>query len=310
MCIYVSFLYDILPLNSRAFLRSQVVSVHFLFCSFSLTPLALCFVYKHDVTYGEDSSNVGRIALRLPVFWRNNVALWIRQCDSAFVLSQITQDETKYAALVSMLDPETLSHVSDIILSPPAENKYLTLSYRLIREFADSEHQKKKKLLTELQLGDDKPSHLLRKMKELSGGQLQDEFLKNLWLQHLPSQIQTVFSVSSETLDKLAEIADKVADVSLPVATSAPELNTSAEIQELAKQIVELKLQISRMSRPRNKPFFRRKSSSRSRNRNRTTNHEAICFYHKRYRANARNCVPPCDLHRQSRDRPSSQSEN
>ncbi|GFY60968.1 uncharacterized protein TNIN_238241 [Trichonephila inaurata madagascariensis] len=264
---------------------------------------------------GEDSSNVGRIALRLPVFWRNNVALWIRQCDSAFILSQITQVETKYAALVSMLDPVTLSHVSNIILSPPAENKYVTLSDRLIREFADSEHQKIKKLLIELQLGDDKPSHLLRKMKELSGGQLQDEFLKKLWLQHLPSQIQTVLSVSSETLDKLAEIADKVADVALPAAvysaTSAPELNTSAEIQELAKQIVELKLQISRMSQPRNKPFFRQKSLSRLRNRNRTTNHEAICFYHKPYRVNARNCVPPCDfLHRQSRDRPSSQSEN
>ncbi|GFY53072.1 transposon Tf2-11 polyprotein [Trichonephila inaurata madagascariensis] len=173
---------------------------------------------------GENSSNVGRIALRLPVFWRNNVALWVRQCDSAFVLSQITQDETKYAALVSMLDPETLSHVSDIILSPPAENKYVTLSDRLIREFADSEHQKIKKLLTELQLGDDKPSHLLRKMKELSGGQLQDEFLKNLWLQRLPSQIQTVLSVSSETLDKLAEIADKVADVALPAAKHVREV--------------------------------------------------------------------------------------
>ncbi|GFY73083.1 uncharacterized protein TNIN_176951 [Trichonephila inaurata madagascariensis] len=97
---------------------------------------------------GEDSSNVERIALRLPVFWRNNVALWVRQCDNAFkvkVLSQITQDETKYAALVSKLDSETLSHVSDIILSPPAANKYKTLSDRLIREFADSEHQKVKK---------------------------------------------------------------------------------------------------------------------------------------------------------------------
>ncbi|GFX77564.1 hypothetical protein TNCV_4026141 [Trichonephila clavipes] len=86
-------------------------------------------------------------------------------------------------------------------------------------------------------------------MKELSGGQLQDEFLKNQWLQRLPSQIQSVLSVSSETLDKLAEIADKVADVALPTAvysaTSAPEPNTFAEIQELAKQIVELKLQIS-----------------------------------------------------------------
>ncbi|GFY60097.1 uncharacterized protein TNIN_268131 [Trichonephila inaurata madagascariensis] len=84
---------------------------------------------------GEDSSNVGRIALRLPLFWRNNVALWNRQCDSAFVLSQITQDETKYAALVSMLDPETLSHASDIILSPPAENKYAAHIQAPLHEF-------------------------------------------------------------------------------------------------------------------------------------------------------------------------------
>ncbi|GFY72785.1 uncharacterized protein TNIN_205531 [Trichonephila inaurata madagascariensis] len=84
---------------------------------------------------GEDSSNVGKIALRIPVFWRNNVALWIRQSDSAFVLSQITQEETKYAALVSMLDSKTLSHVSDIILSPPAANKYKALSDHLVSEF-------------------------------------------------------------------------------------------------------------------------------------------------------------------------------
>ncbi|GFW28263.1 sorting nexin-27 [Trichonephila clavipes] len=162
---------------------------------------------------------------------------------------------------------------------------------------------------------DDKPSHLLRKMKELSGGQLQDEFLKNLWLQCLPSQIQAVLSVSLETLDKLAKIADKVADIALPTVvystTSAPEPNTSTEIQELAKQIVELKLQISRMWQPRSRQFFRWKSSSLSQNSNRTTNCEAICFYHERFRENAYNCIPPCDfLHRQSRDRPSSQSEN
>ncbi|GFV27536.1 hypothetical protein TNCV_746891 [Trichonephila clavipes] len=40
-------------------------------------------------------------------------------------------------------------------------------------------------------------------MKELSGGQLQDEILKNLWLQRIPSQIQVVLSVSSETLEKI-----------------------------------------------------------------------------------------------------------
>ncbi|GFX13893.1 uncharacterized protein TNCV_3422041 [Trichonephila clavipes] len=62
-------------------------------------------------------------------------------------------------------------------------------------------------------LGDEKPSHLLRKMKELSNGQLQDDFLQSLWLQRMPPHIQTVLSASSEPLDKLAIIADKVSEV-------------------------------------------------------------------------------------------------
>ncbi|GFX84327.1 uncharacterized protein TNCV_4134381 [Trichonephila clavipes] len=121
--------------------------------------------------------------------------------------------DTKYSALVANLDAETLSYVSDIVLSPPNSDKYHTLSQRLITQFSDSETQKIKKLLTDLQLGDEKPSHLLRKMKELSNGQLQDDFLQSLWLQRMPPHIQTVLSASSEPLDKHAIIADKVSEV-------------------------------------------------------------------------------------------------
>ncbi|GFS74942.1 uncharacterized protein TNCV_1396141 [Trichonephila clavipes] len=125
----------------------------------------------------------------------------------------ISSDDTKYSALVANLDAETLSYVSDIVLSPPNSDKYHTLSQRLITQFSDSETQKIKKLLTDLQLGDEKPIHLLRKMKELSNGQLQDDFLQSLWLQRMPPHIQTVLSASSEPLDKLAIIADKVSEV-------------------------------------------------------------------------------------------------
>ncbi|GFV22557.1 uncharacterized protein TNCV_2077491 [Trichonephila clavipes] len=91
----------------------------------------------------------------------------IAQCDHAFTFSGISSDDTKYSALVANLDAETLSYVSDIVLSPPKSDKYQTLSQRLITQFSDSETQTIKKLLTDLQLGDEKPSHLLRKMKEL-----------------------------------------------------------------------------------------------------------------------------------------------
>ncbi|GFT42261.1 hypothetical protein NPIL_145301 [Nephila pilipes] len=47
-------------------------------------------------------------------------------------------------------------------------------------------------------------------MKELAGTALNDDFLKILWLQRLPAEIQTFLS---EKLENLAKLADKIAEV-------------------------------------------------------------------------------------------------
>ncbi|GBM69907.1 hypothetical protein AVEN_180122-1, partial [Araneus ventricosus] len=58
----------------------------------------------------------------------------------------------------------------------------------LINVFGDSDAQKVKNRLTELQ-EDEKPSHLLRRMKELSNGPLNGDFFQNLWLRRMPPHI-------------------------------------------------------------------------------------------------------------------------
>ncbi|GFW70913.1 uncharacterized protein TNCV_2865081 [Trichonephila clavipes] len=141
-----------------------------------------------------ETVEVARIALRLPPFWKSNVRLWIAQCDHAFTFSGISSDDTKYSALVVNLHAETLSYVSDIVLSPPNSDKYHTLSQRLTTQFSDSE-TKIKKLLTDLQL-DEKPSHLLRKMKSCLMANSRMTFCQSLWLQRMPPHIQTVLSAS------------------------------------------------------------------------------------------------------------------
>ncbi|GFY13201.1 hypothetical protein TNCV_364481 [Trichonephila clavipes] len=255
-----------------------------------------------------ETVEVARIALRLPPFWKSNVRLWIAQCDHAFTFSGISSDDTKYSALVANLDAETLSYVSDIVLSPPNSDKYHTLSQRLITQFSDSETQKIKKLLTDLQLGDEKPSHLLRKMKELSNGQLQDDFLQSLWLQRMPPHIQTVLSASSEPLDKLAIIADKVSEVvgassticaakTVPPPSQSSSCNAQPTMDSLARQIQELSLQVAELTRERNSSLHQRYSSDRRRShsRSRSVNKgSGICYYHRRYKEQARKCVSPC----------------
>ncbi|GFX01685.1 uncharacterized protein TNCV_4279651 [Trichonephila clavipes] len=255
-----------------------------------------------------ETVEVARIALRLPPFWKSNVHLWIAQCDLAFTFSGISSDDTKYSALVVNLDAETLSYVSDIVLSPPNSDKYHTLSQRLITQFSDSDTQKIKKLLTDLQLGDEKPSHLLRKMKELSNGQLQDDFLQSLWVQRMPPHIQTDLSASSEPLDKLAIIADKVSEVvgassticaatTVPLPSQSSSCSAQPTMDSLARQIQELSLQVAELTRERNSSRHqqyssdRRRSHSRSRSVNRGS---GICYYHRRYKEQACKCVSPC----------------
>ncbi|GFW71679.1 uncharacterized protein TNCV_2548901 [Trichonephila clavipes] len=238
---------------------------------------------------------------------KNTSKVSLNQCRD-FWQCGISSDDTKYSALVANLDAETLSYVSDIVLSPPNSDKYHTLSQRLITQFSDSETQKIKKLLTDLQLGDEKPSHLLRKMKELSNGQLQDDFLQSLWLQRMPPHIQTVLSASSEPLDKLAIIADKVSEVvgassticaakTVPPPSQSSSCNAQPTMDSLARQIQELSLQVAELTRERNSSRHQRYSSDRRRShsRSRSVNRgSGICYYHRRYKKQARKCVSPC----------------
>ncbi|GFS74994.1 hypothetical protein TNCV_1396531 [Trichonephila clavipes] len=145
-------------------------------------------------------------------------------------------------------------------------------------------------------------------MKELSNGQLQDDFLQSLWLQRMPPHIQTVLSASSEPLDKLAIIADKVSEVvgassticaakTVPPPSQSSSCNAQPTMDSLARQIQELSLQVAELTRERNSSLHQRYSSDRRRSHSRfrsVNKGSGICYYHRRYKEQARKCVSPC----------------
>lgn len=62
-----------------------------------------------------------------------------------------------------------------------------------------------------LELADMSPLMTLRKMRELNKGHIEDLFfLKNIWLRRLGVSVQTIWSVRSESLKKLAEMTDTI----------------------------------------------------------------------------------------------------
>ncbi len=271
------------------------------------------------------NQQISRVTAKLPPLWKNKIKIWFIQVECNFQLAGIVCDLTKYNHVVSAIDTDTLSAVSDILLSPPNEGKYEALKQRLIQEFSHSETQKIRQLVSELQLGDDKPSHLLRKMRELAGTAFSDDFLKTLWLQRLPSEMQTILSISTENVDNVAKMADKIAEVrnenashavlAINQQTRSPfedfqnqqtfsNKNISGgEVSALRLEIAELTKQVQRLSHPnyrnyRGRSFNRTNRNYRPRSQSRERqNFEGKCYYHFKFGNKAFRCTPPCNSH-------------
>ncbi|GFQ90545.1 uncharacterized protein TNCT_6141 [Trichonephila clavata] len=147
-----------------------------------------------------ESSKMNRVAVKPPPFWRNKPNLWFFQLEAHFDVANITQDQIKYNIVLSALDEHILDFIEDILSNLPTENKYIALKSTLLSRLTDSEEANLKKLLGDLQLGDCRPSDLLRQMKSLAGSKISEEFLKTLWYKRLPQHKFRLFSLSVKTL--------------------------------------------------------------------------------------------------------------
>ena len=247
---------------------------------------------------------------RLLPFWREIPRAWFIQFE-AVVDPLKTSDDQKFRYVLQQLQNIDLQHITDILYNPPATDKYNAVKNRLLTVYDKSDVKNFQKLITGLELGDQKPTQLLRKMRELGSGMITDEGLKIEWLNHLPTQMRVVLSVNTESsLDTLAAMADKMAEYTEPttvaaVSTTTQDPVTSSQLEVLSKQMEKLCLEVAELrgrSRERHRPHFTPfKSRSRSQSR-RHSNKTSVkpgdptweCRYHFRFGDKAKRCESPC----------------
>lgn len=248
---------------------------------------------------GDATFSVCRVAVKLPPFWSDRVAVWFAQAEAQFLLAGVTTDETKYSHILSRIDHQIAGEIEDIVAKPPETDKYKTLKEILIKRFSSSEEQRLRKLLSDEELGDRKPSQFLRHLKSLAGAKLSDDsILRQLWLRRLPHHVQGILAAQSDLdLDRIADIADKIVEAqpaaaNVCVATTTPSLSTMMDrIEELSRQVAALSSAHSDRSRVRD----RSTSSSRQLSRSATPRGSKRCWYHTRFGAKASKCTSPCD---------------
>lgn len=249
---------------------------------------------------------INRVQVKVPPFWKQNPSLWFKQLEAQFANSQIVNDLTKFNTIVGIIESDILSSVSDIVLNPPANNLYDTIKKRLIQQFSDSDNKKLKNLLNNFNTGDMKPTDLLRKMRELSCGKVGDDLLKTLWLQKLPTTIQAVLSTRTENLDQLMILADAMFDVTEQTSIQAINPVSNINFDDLVNVVYELEDKIDSLSKANRKS--RRSSHTTSRNRSSTqasafsSNKQDLCYFHKKFGKQARNCKKPCSFKNQKNE--------
>ena len=77
--------------------------------------------------------------------------------------------KTKFDHVIASLSPKVAVEIRVLILKPPTDHPFDILRRELIRRTAKSEQHKLQQLFTAEQLGDRKPTQLLRRMKQLMG---------------------------------------------------------------------------------------------------------------------------------------------
>ncbi|XP_065311223.1 uncharacterized protein [Dermacentor albipictus] len=259
-----------------------------------------------------EQQDVSAVSIRLPPYWDRNPAVWFLQAESQFILSGVRTEQRKYHLVVSALSPTAAEEVADLLSGPPPATPYSDLKAALLERTTTSQRARMQQLLSAEDLGDRRPSQLLRRMRQLMSDNTtvsDDRLLRELFMQRLPVNVQMVLATATVMdLNSLASLADKVMEVVTPAvcnvtsssttASSAPQTSSSADspIDVLCNRLEQL---VCAAERHCTSPLHGRyRSSSRSRRpreeRSRSQTPPRVCFYHRRFGQEARHCLRPC----------------
>ncbi|KAF8796809.1 Gag-Pol polyprotein like [Argiope bruennichi] len=154
----------------------------------------------------------------------NREPIYSRRCETEI---------TKFHHIVVVLQPEELEVVGDIMQDPPAERPYEALRRRLCCQYAQSEEQKLKDVISGMQLGDRKPSRLLIEMRNKAGNKFSEEVLKSLFLQRLPNHVQQILAITN---DNWSGADNVVADALSRINISTIEMPTAIDFRKMAEE--------------------------------------------------------------------------
>ncbi|XP_053955148.1 uncharacterized protein LOC128861212 [Anastrepha ludens] len=146
--------------------------------------------------------------------------------------------------------------VEYIVANPPLSNKYIALKEALVNHFEIPQERRFKKLLSGIELRERRPTELLAEINRLGGNNLDPSFVRSMWLDRLPLQIQLALTATGEQDNaKLAQTANRLMAIQrdsenhcvMPIAReTVASGGIQKQLDKLAKQVEKLSQRLNR----------------------------------------------------------------
>lgn len=266
-------------------------------------------------TANVDTINMPR--LNPPVMSASNIDSYFLSLEFWFAASGLgnQHDTKKYNIVMAQVPPEKLTELRSIIDATPASEKYPYVKKKLIEHFADSQQKRLQRVLSDMPLGDMKPSQLYSEMMRVAGNSLGEPVLLDLWTSRLPPHAQAAVIASKGDASEKTNIADAIIDAMgfrnihaiVTPSSSAPIAGTEkpavSSIEDLQREIAQLTKRFEQVFQSRRSGRDRSRSRSRSRPDLRYGSESSydMCWYHRTFGANARQCRKPCSFDQPSK---------
>lgn len=263
---------------------------------------------------GEINANSVYPRIPLPTLIEGAVDAYFFSMEFWFAASGVTNDTRKFNTVLVQVPPTKLLELNAIIAAAPANDKYAYIKAALTKHFADSQTRRLNRVLSEMPLGDLRPSQLYHNMARVSGTSLGESALIDLWASRLPHITQAAVVAHTGAIAERLETADRVHEsIALrqnQVAVVAPAAPTPDVFERLIQHIDEkfrrFRDELPRERRSRDNSRSNSRASSRSRTRSRASNQRgesqsqhnsdssAYCWYHAVFGREAQKCREPC----------------
>ena len=239
-----------------------------------------------------DAPELNSVHVKLPPFWPQDPEMWFAQAEALFATRRITSEVTKFHHIVASLAPEIATEVRDLLVAPPTTSPYSTLRAAMLERIAASEQRRLEQLLTAEELGDRKPSQLLRRLQQLIGTtQADTSLMRQLFLQRMPPHVRGELAMSDKVDLPMAYKMLEASPYPILATVCRPDPPASSPISAaaLSDRMDTLDLQ---------QPRSRARSASRRRDgglrsRRSTPADDNVCFYHSRFGEAALRCGGP-----------------